>query len=109
MAGDGWIWLLAAVVLGIGEVLLPGYVLLGFAIGAGAMGVVLMAGGPLAAFLAGSVPALALGFALVSLGAWMALRRWAGGRAARGKRIDYDVNEKLPGDQENGGESGEGR
>ncbi|WP_108258688.1 NfeD family protein [Mangrovicoccus ximenensis] len=98
MAGSGWIWLLAAVVLGIGEVLLPGYILLGFAIGALAVGILLSVGGPFAAVLAGSVPALALVFALVSLVAWLGLRRWGSGRGPRSKRFDYDINDDLPED-----------
>lgn len=93
MLGDWWVWAVAALVLAVGEVLLPSYVLLGFAIGAGVVGLVLLVGGPLAIWLAGSVPVLLLAFALVSLVAWLSLRRWLGVRKGQVKTFDYDVND----------------
>ena len=98
MAGSGWVWLVAAVILAAAEVVLPGYVLLGCAIGAGLVGLVLIVGGPLALAMAGAPALLALVFALLSLAAWIGLRRWAGGRASEPTRIDYDVNDTLPKD-----------
>jgi membrane protein implicated in regulation of membrane protease activity len=35
MWGEWWVWGVAAIALAVGEVLLPSFVLLGFAIGAG--------------------------------------------------------------------------
>ena len=49
-----WIWGAAAVVLAIGEVLLPSFVLLGFALGAAVVAALLLFGGPLSVWLAAS-------------------------------------------------------
>jgi membrane protein implicated in regulation of membrane protease activity len=78
MWGAWWVWGALALVLAAGEVLLPSFVLLGFAIGAGVVALVLLVGGPLAAWLGASVPVLLLVFALVSLASWLGLRRWLG-------------------------------
>jgi membrane protein implicated in regulation of membrane protease activity len=88
-----WIWGAAAVVLAVGEVLLPGFVLLGFAIGAGLVALILLVGGPLAVWLGGSVPVLLLVFAVVSLVSWLALRRWVGVYRGQVKTFDHDIND----------------
>lgn len=88
-----WVWGIAAIVLAVGEVLLPSFVLLGFAIGAGVMAVLLLVGGPLAVWLAGSLPALLLVFAVVSLLAWLGLRRWLGVYRSQVKTFDHDIND----------------
>jgi len=93
MWGEWWIWGAVAVILAIGEVLLPGFVLLGFAIGAGLVAVLLLAGGPLAIWLAGSWPILLLVFAGISLVSWLALRRWAGVYKGQVKTFDHDIND----------------
>lgn len=92
MLAGGWIWLIAAVLLAALEVLLPGYVLLGFAIGAATVGLLLLVGGPLA-WLAGSLPMLVLIFGLVSVAAWLALRRWLSGRRPTVRTFDEDIND----------------
>ena len=88
-----WIWGAAAVVLAIGEVLLPSFVLLGFALGAAVVAALLLFGGPLSVWLAASLPILLLLFAIVSLLCWLALRRWV--RVYRGqvKTFDHDIND----------------
>ena len=88
-----WIWASAAVALAFLEVVVPGYVFLGFAIGAAATAVVLLVGGPLAASLGASIPMLLLFFAVVSLICWLGLRRWLGVRAGQIKEFDRDINE----------------
>jgi membrane protein implicated in regulation of membrane protease activity len=88
-----WIWGAAAVVLAVGEVLIPGFVLLGFAIGAGLVALILLVGGPLAVWLGGSVPVLLLVFAVVSLVSWLALRRWVGVYRGQVKTFDHDIND----------------
>jgi membrane protein implicated in regulation of membrane protease activity len=88
-----WVWLSGAVVLGVLEVVIPGYVFFGFALGAAVTGVVLLIGGPLAGALAGSLPALLLFFAVVSGLCWFGLRRWLGVRKGQLKVIDRDINE----------------
>jgi membrane protein implicated in regulation of membrane protease activity len=55
--------------------------------------VLLLVGGPLAVWLGGSVPVLLLVFAVVSLFAWLALRRWLGVYRTQVKTFDRDINE----------------
>jgi membrane protein implicated in regulation of membrane protease activity len=93
MAGVWWVWVSAGVVLGIIETIVPGFFFLGFSSGAIITGIVLLAGGPFAAWLAGSVAYTFLFFALVSLVAWLALRRIAGVRKGQLKVWDRDINE----------------
>ncbi|PWK59726.1 NfeD family protein [Roseicyclus mahoneyensis] len=88
-----WIWGAAAVVLAVAEVLIPGFVLLGFALGAAVVALILLVGGPLAVWLGGSIPMLLLVFAVVSLLSWLALRRWVGVYRGQVKRFDHDIND----------------
>jgi len=90
---EWWVWGAAAVVLAIGEVLLPTFLLLGFAIGAAVVALILLVGGPIAVALGASVPALALVFAVISLIAWIALRRFLGVRRGQVKTFDHDIND----------------
>ncbi|WP_343116506.1 hypothetical protein [Ostreiculturibacter nitratireducens] len=83
-----WVWLTAAAVLGIAEVFLPGFVLLGFGVGAVVVGILLWLG-----LLGGSLPVLILVFAVASLIAWVLLRRIAGVRKGQVKVWDTDINE----------------
>jgi len=92
MWGEWWVWGVAAIALAVGEVILPSFVLLGFAIGAGAIAMILLMGGPLAVWLGGSLPVLLLVFALVSLVSWLALRRWLGVYKGQVKTFDRDIN-----------------
>lgn len=92
MWGEWWVWGVAAIVLAVGEVLLPSFVLLGFAIGAAVVGLILLVGGPLAVWLAGSLPLLLLVFAVVSLASWLALRKWLGVYQGQVKTFDHDIN-----------------
>jgi membrane protein implicated in regulation of membrane protease activity len=93
MWAEWWIWAVAAILLAVGEVILPSFVLLGFAIGAGAIALILLVGGPLAIWLGASVPVLLLVFALVSLVSWLGLRRWLGVYRGQVKTFDRDINE----------------
>ena len=93
MFGMWWVWLCIAVTLGILEVLIPGYIFLGFSVGAAITGIVMLAGGPLAGFLVESLPATLLFFALISLVVWLTLRRIPGIREGQVKKIDRDINE----------------
>ena len=88
-----WIWGAAAVVLAIGEVLLPSFALLGFALGAAVVAALLLFGGPLSVWLAASLPLLLLIFAVVSLLCWLALRRWVGVYRGQVKQFDHDIND----------------
>lgn len=87
-----WIWIAAAIVLGIVELVLPAFIFLGFAVGALVIGLLLLVGGPMAAVLAGSLPLLFVIFGAVSLLAWIALRRVVGVRAGQVRIVDRDIN-----------------
>ncbi|WP_373355220.1 NfeD family protein [Pseudoroseicyclus sp. CXY001] len=88
-----WVWFAAAVGLGILEILAPGYVFLGFAIGAAVMGLLVWPDWSLAAMAADSLPLALLAFALLSLAAWVALRAWLGVRKGQTKVWEKDINE----------------
>ena len=88
-----WVWMVGALALAFLEVLAPGYVFLGFAVGAAAVGALLGVGGPAATWMGGSLPGTALVFALLSLAAWLALRRILGVRKGQVKIWDRDINE----------------
>ena len=74
MWSEWWVWMAGGLVLAAGEVILPSYVLLGFGIGAGLMGLLLLVGEPFTAWPTASVPMLILTFAVLSLLSWLALR-----------------------------------
>ncbi len=82
-----WVWLAAAAVLGLLELLAPAYVFLGFAVGAAVVGVALWLGLSLA------WPWLVLIAAVVALAAWLALRKALGVRPGQVKVWDRDINE----------------
>lgn len=82
-----WVWVAGAVGLGILEMLALGYIFLGFAIGAAAVGILLATG------LSLSLPLLLVLFAAASLLAWFALRRLLGQRKGQVKVWDRDINE----------------
>ena len=88
-----WAWLAGAMVLGILEIFAPGFVFLGFAIGAAMTGILIAVGGPLAAAMAGSLPVTLLVFAVTSLIAWILLRRVLVIREGQVKVFDRDINE----------------
>jgi inner membrane protein len=93
MAGLWWVWVSGGVLIGIVEVFVPGFFFLGFSVGAVVTGLVLLTGGPLATWLAGSLPLTLLFFAVVSLLAWLVLRRVVGVRKGQLKIWDRDINE----------------
>jgi membrane protein implicated in regulation of membrane protease activity len=88
-----WVWGAFAIALVILEVFAPAYVFLGFGIGAAIVALFLLVGGPLAATVAGSLPLLLVAFALVSLVAWVGLRRLLGVTRTQVKRFDDDIND----------------
>ena len=83
-----WVWLAFALVLGILELLLPGFIFLGFCIGALAVALLLLLDGGLVT----SLPALLLVFAILSLAAWLALRRIFALPKGQVKTFDHDIN-----------------
>lgn len=86
-----WVWIVAGFalgVLGVLEVLAPGYIFLGFAIGAVVTGVLVGTG-----LMGGSLAALLLVFAVASVAAWLGLRRTMGVRKGQVKLWDKDIND----------------
>lgn len=88
-----WAWLVAALVLAILEIFLPGFIFLGFAVGAAITGILVVVGGPLAGWMTGSLPLTLLVFAVLSLVAWIVLRKVVGVRQGQVKIWDRDINE----------------
>ena len=82
-----WIWVVFGVALGVLEVLVPGFIFLGFAIGAVLVGVLVGIG-----LLGGSVAWLVLVFAVLSLAAFVALRQVVGVTKVQTKVWDKDIN-----------------
>ena len=88
LMGTWWAWVILGFALGVLEVLAPGFIFLGFAIGAVVTGALVGLGIP-----AGPA-ALILIFAVVSVLAWLILRRVVGVREAQVKIWDRDINDK---------------
>jgi inner membrane protein len=82
-----WVWIVAGLAIGALELLVPGYVFLGFMVGAILTGVLVGLGVP------GSFPVAVALFALLSLAAWVALRRLFGKTGADVKTFDRDIND----------------
>lgn len=84
----GWVWLVAAVVLGILELLAPGYIFLGFAIGSAVLGLILTLTG-----VSLTVPWALFIVAAVSLAAYVALRYFFRKETGQVKTWDTDIND----------------
>ncbi|WP_299371223.1 hypothetical protein [uncultured Tateyamaria sp.] len=85
-----WIWIVAALVLGIIEIFVPVFVFLGMAVGAVVVGVGLAFG--LLGWIA-TLPVLLLVFAVASVIAAVALRSALGVRRGQVKIWDRDIND----------------
>ena len=85
---EWWVWIVFGVTLAVAEVMLPGFILLGFAIGAALVGFLLLIG-----VLGGNLFVLILIFAIASLISWIALRRLMGVRKGQVKIWDRDIND----------------
>lgn len=83
-----WIWLCVALVLGVLEIFAPGFIFLGFAVGALLVALILLGFGNLF-----SLPVLILFFAVLSLAAWLMLRSLFALRAGQVKTFDRDIND----------------
>ncbi len=86
---EWWVWIVGGIVLGVLEIIAPAFVLLGFSIGALVTGALIAFG-----LLGGSLPVLILVFAIVSLLAWIALRKIFGLRTGQVKIWDEDINDR---------------
>jgi len=84
-----WVWMSGAVFLATLEVLAPGYIFLGFAIGAFALGLLLVVQVPLGGFAA-----TILVFAVLSLIAYLAMRHVFGLKSGSAEIWDRDINDQ---------------
>lgn len=83
-----WAWVVAGFAIGVLEVLMPGYIFLGFAIGAASVGVLLGLG-----LVTGGPYFLLFIFAVISVAAWAILRRTMGVREGQVKLWHKDIND----------------
>ncbi|MCE8007906.1 hypothetical protein [Aestuariivita sp.] len=83
-----WVWLAAALILAIAEVVVPGFLFLGFALGAFAVSMLLLNTG-----LTLSLPVLLFLFAGLSLVAWIVLRMLFKVPRGQVKHFDHDIND----------------
>lgn len=85
---EWWVWMSGALILATLEVLVPGYIFLGFAIGAGVMGLLILFG------VSASGLALTLViFAVLSLISYLVMRKVFGLKTGQVKVWDTDVND----------------
>lgn len=85
---EWWFWMSAALALATLEVLVPGWIFLGFAAGSLAMGLLLLVG------LTGmGLPFTLLVVAVLSLVAYLVMRRVFGLKTGQVKIWDRDINE----------------
>lgn len=82
-----WVWVAAGLILAIAETLLPGFILLGFAIGAAITGILVYLG------LSLSPAPLLLLFAILSLATWIVLKRSFSLKTGSVKKFDHDIND----------------
>ena len=82
-----WVWVVFGVALGVLEVLVPGFIFLGFAIGAVVTGALVGIG-----VVGGKVALLVLVFAVLSAVAFLVLRRVVGVTKVQSKVWDKDIN-----------------
>ena len=88
MVSIWWVWLSAAIALAVLEVLAPGFIVIGFAIGALIMTAVV------ALFPTAMMPPAALAlFTGLSLVAWIVLKRVFKSQSTGARRVTQDIND----------------
>lgn len=85
---EWWVWVAAGAVLGVLEVIVSGYVLLGFAAGAIVTGLLIWVG-----LLGQSVGGVLLAFAIASFAAWASFHWLFRLPLDRAKVIHHDIND----------------
>lgn len=86
---NGWLWLVAALVIAAIELLLPGWIFMGLAGAVGIMAVLLISG-----VWTATLPITLVVTAALSAVIWFALRRFVGVRGAGEKKIwTRDIND----------------
>ena len=85
---EWWVWMSAALALATLEVIIPGWIFLGFAIGSLVLGGLLLVG------VTGlSLPIMLVIFAVLSLIAYLAMRQIFGLKTGQVKIWDRDIND----------------
>lgn len=82
-----WVWVAGGFLLGVLEVIVPGFIFLGFALGAVLTGVVVAFG------LTADLAPLIFVFAVLSALSWLSLRAAFGRRGGQVKVWDRDIND----------------
>jgi inner membrane protein len=90
---EWWFWVVGGMAIAILELFLPGYLFVGFALGAVATGLITLVGVWPAGWMAGSLPNHLLVLAILSIVIWLALRKLLGIRQGQVKTFDRDINE----------------
>ncbi|ARU02554.1 NfeD family protein [Yoonia vestfoldensis] len=85
---EWWVWMSGALILATLEVLIPGYIFLGFAVGAGLMGLLILFG-----INATGLALMLVIFALLSLLSYLAMRRFFRLRKGQVKVWETDIND----------------
>lgn len=85
---EWWFWMSAALILATLEVLIPGYIFLGFAIGAGLMGLLILFG-----ITASGLALTLVVFAVLSLISYLAMRKYFGLKTGQVKIWETDIND----------------
>ena len=83
-----WVWVVAGFAIGVVEVLIPGFIFVGFAIGAVLTGFLIGLG-----VLGGNLAVTIFVFAIISLVAWLGTRRLVGTRPGQVKIWTRDIND----------------
>ncbi len=82
-----WVWICIALALGVIELLAPGFIFLGFGLGA------LVMAGIVALTSFSNIPALLATFAILSLVAWIALKAAFRKQSSGARIVTRDINE----------------
>ncbi|MGJ8588520.1 MAG: NfeD family protein [Yoonia sp.] len=85
---EWWVWMSGALILATLEVLIPGYIFLGFAIGAGMMGLLILFGISASGFAITLVI-----FSVLSLISYLLMRKYFALKTGQVKIWDTDVND----------------
>ncbi|MFN3955539.1 MAG: NfeD family protein [Pararhodobacter sp.] len=93
MLGTWWVWVAFGLAVATLEVVVPGYVFVGFAIGAVLTGAAIGLGLPGGAWMAAAPLNAVVVFAVLSVVAWLSLRYGLGLRKGQVKHIRRDINE----------------
>lgn len=90
LTSEWWVWAIGAIVLLGLEVFAPGYIFLGFGVGAAIVAALLALG-----VFGTNLAVIVLAFAVLSLLAWFGMRQLFGVRKGQVKKWDTDINDDL--------------